>query len=185
MKKRNKEGIKKYLSNPWIIAIGGTALGTWVASWIVGKNLLREAIRLLGKVLRFLGNVLGSHISLPVWLLIIIALSIPAILILLISLLGSADKQSLQPAWKAYTKDTFDGITWRWQYRLNYEDKYDIESLLPFCPVCDCQLIMHGSSFNCPHCGFDKYNYNGKSEIELRLIIHHNLRQRYFPKESD
>lgn len=65
-----------------------------------------------------------------------------------------------QPAWHAYTTDTFYKVRWRW----TYENSGQATIPVCFCPRCNCQLVVHNlgqmtgmdtSGFYCVSC--DKY----------------------------
>jgi phage pi2 protein 07 len=103
------------------------------------------------------------------------------IIVILIALLTPKKKET-DPSPYDYKKDKFDGIVWRWNYYHNkYENRMEIENLVPFCPKCDCQLRIHGNGhLGCPNCGFEEYNFR-RSESDLRMLIYHQIRQRYFP----
>ena len=173
---------RKFFKNPWVITIGGTAIGTILASIIWKTNLFIEAFKIIWKFIKLLWKFFTLPVTLPVWALIITILSIPIILLLIVLL--TPKKKDEGPSPREYKKDTFDGIVWRWKYEWDSFDKrMEIEELVPFCPQCDCQLRIVGSNnFSCPNCGFENYDFN-KSEIDLKILIRHRINQKYFPDQ--
>ena len=113
-------------------------------------------------------KLLALTVVLPVWAFILCILAIPAIVTLIAIL--TPKKKKPDPSPYDYKKDIFDGIVWRWNYYFNkYENRMEIENLVPYCPKCDCQLkISRGGYLSCPNCGFEKDDF-GKTETDLKI----------------
>jgi len=178
-----KSKSKKFWSKPWVIAIGGTAIGTIIASIAMKVNLFVEATKLFFKFLKLVGKFFTLPVSLQVWALILLILSIP-IIILILALLTPKRKEIGPSPYDEYRKDIFDGIVFHWIWEYNKFDKrYEIEKLTPFCPNCDCQLnVSDYGGLYCPSCGFRKSELS-KSKSDLEILIFNNLRKKYFPNQ--
>jgi hypothetical protein len=86
--------------------------------------------------LAWLYGLLVSTVIIPMWLLVVMILAIlPTVLIIVLAVLPSS-KQAEGPRWTDYTEDSFDGITWRWQYAGN-----SLINLWCFCPYDDTVLV--------------------------------------------
>lgn len=168
---------KELLKNPWVIGVG-TIIIAQIIFWIFNLNLIKGIIIFLIHLTELIYKLLASSIVLPAWAFILCILAIP-IIVILISVLTPKKKEP-DPFPYDYRKDQFDGIVWRWTYHPNkYTKRIDIENLVPFCPKCDCQLGIYGGGYlSCPNCGFEEHNY-GKSESDLKMLIYHQIRQRY------
>jgi len=179
----NKKDDKKFWGKPWIIAIGGTAIGTIIASIFMKVNLFVEANKWFFKLLKFLINLFTLTISIKVWALILLILSIP-IIIFILALIAPKKKETISSPYNEYIKDLFDGIVFRWNWEYNKFDKrYNIKRLTPFCPNCDCQLnVSDYGELYCPSCGFKKDRIS-KSKSDLEILIYNNLRKKYFPTQ--
>jgi len=182
-KMRKRDNPKKFWSRPWVIAIGGTAIGTTIASIAIKVNLFIEALKLFIKFLKLIGKFFALPVSLQVWSLILLISSIPIIILILVLLIPKKKETGPSP-YDEYRKDIFDGVIFRWVWEYNkFGKRYSIEKLSPFCPDCDCQLNVsdHGGLY-CPSCGFRKSEMS-KSRSDLEILIFHNLRKKYFPDQ--
>ncbi|MCI5133456.1 MAG: hypothetical protein D3904_18560, partial [Candidatus Electrothrix sp. EH2] len=74
------------------------------------------------------------------------------------------------PDWLSYKKDIFNGVKYKWNYTKNFDGKYIVENLIPYCPKCECQIIDE----TCPNCNtffYDKL----KAEKEIKSLIIHRI----------
>ena len=97
------------------------------------------------------------------WIIATAILCALAVLVLaccrLWSWMNSPASSDPSPAWMSYRKDTFDGLTWRWNYSGG-----EIFPLVCFCPSCDQQVHPQQASpfaaidrieFKCDSCGHE------------------------------
>lgn len=168
---------RKFFKNPWVITIGGTAIGTILASIILKTNLFIEAFKVIWKFFKLVWEFFTLKLTLPVGIFILIILFWTFIILIFIrSILGG--KKDTLPSFLEYRKDKFDGIVWRWEYGFSdYDKKFNIDKLTPFCPKCDCNLRKDGyKSFSCPNCNFECIQYE-KSIDDLEKLIIHRMRK--------
>jgi hypothetical protein len=94
---------------------------------------------ILGAVL-VVYHFLGERTPIFNWLLglfILIARLLLAIIVVAIV------RQKRAQTWRSYTKDTVDGLVWRW----TYSSAGPIDLLSAYCPHCDFQLPKHARYF--------------------------------------
>jgi hypothetical protein len=108
--------VKNIIQNPWIIGVE-TIILAQIILLIFNVNLIKEAIGFFISMIGEIGKFFVSNVSLPVWAFILCILAIP-IIVILIALLTPKKKET-RPSPHDYTKDTFDGIVWRWKYEYN------------------------------------------------------------------
>lgn len=179
-----KKGKRRIFSNPWFIGIGSSVIAfilIQITLSFFNVNLIKEIFKFFLNLITLVGKFFTLLVKLPVWAIILLILAIP-IIILLIAFIAPKKKET-GPTPKEYTKDTFDGIVWRWAWKYNrFAKRYYIEEFAPYCPGCDCQLNYRFGSFLCPNCGFEKSDIS-KSVDELKMLISHQVRKRYFPDQ--
>lgn len=129
------------------------------------RDLLRNLFSFFSEIIKKTFSFLASGITLPVWLVIFMAiLSIVLICIVAYNILNKEQQTTRYN----YTEDMINGIKWRWQW-----DFGRISGLTPFCPNCDLVLSYMEpwrwdsnpmTEFNCDHCsrtvGTIKGDYN-------------------------
>jgi hypothetical protein len=110
-----------------------------------------------------------SPLSISHWLfglfVFLSALVVLGVLYLVAVVLFQKEKAQSPPSWASYTEDVFDGLRWRWRYQGTY---IDIDSLAPYCPICDLRLVpIIGPSFvnkiwfKCEKCQEERGTYEG------------------------
>ena len=160
---------KKYnfLSNPWIIAIG-SVLVIRLIDFLTGSNIWEW----LKNILVVIHVFFSQKFEWTLYGLILLFISGPVIgiLILWIILKFQNVQEGSLPDWLKYKRDTFGGIVYKWEYVKDYEGKYDIENIIPYCPNCECQLIGE----DCPNCK-NSYYREIKSNHELEVLIRHRI----------
>jgi len=162
---------KKYnlLFNPWIITIGSVLIIRLI-DFLTGSNIWEWLKAILVGIHVFF----SQKFEWTPYGLILLFISGPAIGILffwIIAKFQNAKEDSL-PDWLKYTRDTFDGIVYKWEYVKDYEGKYDIENIIPYCPNCECQLIGE----DCPNCK-NSYYRKIKSNHKLEVLIRHRIKK--------
>jgi len=162
---------KKYnfLSNPWIITIG-SVLAIRLIDFMTGSNIWEWLKNILVGIHMFF----NQKFEWTLYGLILLFISGPAIGILIIWIILKFQnaKEVFLSDWLEYKKDTFGGIVYKWKYVKNYEGKYDIENIIPYCPNCECQLIGE----DCPNCK-NSYYRKIKSNHELEVLIRHRIKK--------
>lgn len=162
---------KKYnlLFNPWIITIGSVLIIRLI-DFLTGSNIWEWLKAILVGIHVFF----SQKYEWTSYGLILLFISGPAIGILIfwiIEKFQNAKEDSL-PDWLKYTRDTFDGIVYEWEYDESYEGKYNIKNIIPYCPNCECQLIDE----DCPNCKKSYYR-KIKSNHELVVLIRHSIKK--------
>lgn len=162
---------KKYnlLFNPWIITIGSVLIIRLI-DFLTGSNIWEWLKAILVGIHVFF----SQKFEWTPYGLILLFISGPAIgiLIIWIILKFQNTKEVFLPDWLEYKKDTFGGIVYKWKYVKDYEGKYDIENIIPYCPNCECQLIGE----DCPNCK-NSYYRKIKSNHELEVLIRHRIKK--------
>jgi len=170
---KNKK-VKKIFRSPWFIGITATAIGSVLAESFSKFKILTAILKLFINIKNLMFKFFSASISIPLWLFILILLvSVVFIVLILLSLLG---KKGSRTSAVNYIKDEIDGIVWRWKWDFDeYDERYEIEDLAPFCPLCDCQLLLPHDVLMCPNCDFEYHDYP-KSTVELKMIIRQRVR---------
>jgi len=162
---------KKYnlLFNPWIITIGSVLIIRMI-DFLTGSNIWEWLKAILVGIHVFF----SQKFEWTPYGLILLFISGPAIGILIIWIILKFQnaKEVFLPDWLEYKKDTFGGIVYKWKYVKDYEGKYDIENIIPYCPNCECQLIGE----DCPNCKKSYYR-KIKSNHELEVLIRHRIKK--------
>jgi len=162
---------KKYnfLHNPWIITIGSVLI-IRIFDFLTGSNIWEWLKAILVGIHVFF----SQKFEWTPYNLILLFISGPAIGILIIWIILKYQnvKEVFLPDWLEYKKDTFGGIVYKWKYVKDYEGKYDIENIIPYCPNCECQLIGE----DCPNCK-NSYYRKIKSNHELEVLIRHRIKK--------
>jgi len=160
---------KKYnlLFNPWIVTIGSVLIIRLI-DFLTGSNIWEWLKAILVGIHVFF----SQKFEWTPYGLILLFISGPAIgiLIIWIILKFQNTKEDSLPDWLKYRRDTFDGIVYKWKYVKDYEGKYDIKNIIPYCPNCECQLIGE----ECPNCK-NLYYREIKSKHELEVLIRHRI----------
>jgi len=159
----------KFLSNPWIITIG-SVLAIRLIDFLTGSNIWEWLKNILVGILALF----SQKFEWTLYGLILLFISGPTIgiIILWIILKFQNAKEDSLPNWLKYKRDTFDGIVYKWKYVKDYEGKYGIENIIPYCPNCECQLIDE----DCPNCK-NSYYRKIKSNHELEVLIRHRIKK--------
>jgi hypothetical protein len=79
---------------------------------------------------------LWQRTSVPNWLLGFMILIALAALLTVVTVVIANTSRPPTPSWRSYTKDTFEGLTWRWAYDIHG----GIYNLTSFCPHCDFEI---------------------------------------------
>lgn len=171
---------KKFLSNNWVITVGGGLLVILLLrliDWLFINNLFWGKIKtIFNIVLEFFNTTYSVKLYWLILIPIIVLLTI--ILILYIFSLFSSNNNNNEvaknPDWINYTKDVFDGLQYRWKYNF-YNKEYQINVIQVYCNSCNCPLV----NGTCPNCNkmydFSMYNSQLKSEDEIKALIVHRI----------
>jgi len=136
-------------------SIRNSVIATVVGSLIVALILwlVPGAWAWVKSAFAWLNHFLTSTATIPMWLLAVMILAILPTVILIIIGIVALSKQPEGPAWTDYTKDQFDGMTWRWQYAGN-----SMINLWCYCPDDDTALVysfdefLDKIAFHCESC---------------------------------
>ena len=168
------EKFKKILLNPWTIAILSPIITTAIVAIVKGIDFV-DAIKYVVNIIKI---ILDYKISIKMIALIIILLYI--VLRIYIKVLEIKEEQN--PKWINYTKDTYKGWYFKWEYS-KYYDTYSIKNLRPICE-CGCGLSNKRRHHNiyysngvlvCPKCD-RSYDYIGEDVIkDFKTILYHNI----------
>lgn len=177
-----KNKSQNFFSNPWVVGIGTTILSVFVLriiDRITGSTITTTILNWLSSTPMTIWNFLLEAYHIPFYGLVIVFLSGPLTLIgilWLLSFRGNKEEQNLNidstttPNWLNYKQDNFHGVQYRWSYELNSIGKYEISSIRPFCPKCNCLIINN----RCPNCD-TSYYWALKGEDEIKALIFHRL----------
>jgi hypothetical protein len=92
-----------------------------------------QALQLLGSMARWFLRPIAF--SIPTWVLILLAL---AVLLVAIRWMRNVVQRVRAPRWSAYTKDSFHGVTWRWDWS---PDGSLVQNLWCFCTKDETTLV--------------------------------------------
>lgn len=130
-----------------VIALS-VAGGTYLLSWWPA----------IGSQIRLVSGFALSSVSLPVWLVgLLAAVASFVAFVMLAAVWASITKRHLEPQWKNYRTDVFDGLQWYWRF----SDDGSVLSLYSCCPKCQYQVQAeerggftgtHDTSFHCDVC---------------------------------
>lgn len=115
------EKFNKILLNPWTIAILYPIITTVIVAIVKGIDFV-DAIKYIVNIIKI---ILDYKISIKI-----------IVLRIYINVLEIKEEQN--PKWINYTKDTYKGWYFKWEYS-KYYDTYSIKNLRPICE-CSCRL---------------------------------------------
>jgi hypothetical protein len=148
--------MKKFVKNPWVLAIGSTVIGgvllSFVLDWIKGVDWLST----LKAVANFTVNAIVAILNFELkvwWVLVGIGLSI-TVLIIYVMIQDKKSRRNPAP-FLSYTKDSMLGYTWEWGYEKTYTGNYTISNLHPVCSKCGMILKqggVYGLQMECLRC---------------------------------
>jgi hypothetical protein len=154
--------------------VAGVVSGLILASiFYAGPKLFQWIITILSWVWQHA----TSSISIPNWLLwLLVILGMPTLLKVLKPLLKH--KENSEPTFRMYTQDSFEGATWRW----SYDYSGGPVNIVPFCPICDSQLVhvkenqyslrpSLSVSFYCERCKQERARIEGGNEFYAVSMI--------------
>ena len=174
--------MKKFLNNPWVIAIGSTVVGgvllTLVNDWINEIDWLST----LKAVLRFIGNMIIAFLNfeLKVWWVLVTIAFLGAAFVIFILILSKKTETTPVP-FLSYRKDSVLGYTWEWDYEKIYDGNYTITNLHPICSKCGMRLKQDGAyglSMECLRCGISK-KWELDYLVDAQMLIEDNIKKAY------
>jgi len=177
---------KKVLSNTWIISIFSPIITTIIISaftaFIKQINFFDAFKLLLSWILKM--------ITFRVPLYVIALAIILFVLVIYLYVKTEETKESNLPNWLNYTKEQYKSWTFKWEYYLGYNNKYEIKDLRPVCQ-CGCELSMKDKHKNrwynegillCPNCEntYPTLNRDVLEDFEKKLI--HSIKTGNYPE---
>gem|GEM_PF-3211229 len=169
----SKESKKSFWQNRWVVGTGSIVIGTAILKildWLSGTQLVNFLWNFIKSI--FLGafSFVGWTFEIPIWGITLIFLSGIGLLFIWAWFNNKIEElnSEQEPKFLNYTEDEFDNILYKWEYELNYDDKYSPTNFTPFCPDDNC--ILHYGK--CPICNrnFNRY-FKDNSELE-KIVIH-------------
>lgn len=166
-----KSKFKKFISNPWTIAILSPIITAIIVACYKKVNII-EAIQL---ILNFLLILFTYKIS--IWVIVLSLAIIVFVLYCYIKITNISEEK--EPEWLKYTHDTYKKWHFKWAYVYDY-GKYRIDNIQPTCS-CGCSLI-HKDKLNntyfsngilfCPNCKktYDMIDNDTINEFEAILL---------------
>lgn len=129
-----------------------------------------------------------SPLSISHWLFGLLIFLL-ALSVLTIVFLTAVLKSETAPKWIYYRTDLFDRLRWRWRYQ---GSDIDIHSLVPFCPICDLQVVpiigpsfVNKVRFECEKCHQELGTHEGSLDsLQNKVIrlIHQKIRTQTWPE---
>lgn len=179
--------MKKFIKNPWVIAVGSTVIGgvllSFVLDWIKGVDWLST----LKVVAKFIADTIISVLNFEIkvwWLLVAIALIVVG-LIIFVKILDFKDKTNPIP-FLSYTKDSVLEYTWEWEYRKTSDGKYTISNLHPVCSKCGMILKQgytgYGMEMQCLRCNTSQ-RWEDRYRDDAQMLIEDNIKKQYLQNQ--
>lgn len=166
--------LKKFISNPWLIAIVSPIITAGIFAFIKDINFIEAS----DIIWHFIKHILNYNISLKVIILVIVILF--GGLKVYFKILDY--KEEFTPDWLRYTMDKYKEWYFKWDY-IKYGNKYTIENIRPICR-CGCGLnrksqhkniYYGGGALVCPKCN-NSYNIVSDDDMnDFRIILNHNI----------
>ena len=184
--------IKKLLSNPWAISILSPILVAIIISIYTAlskKINFLDALQLLSKTF-FAWIISFFTFSVPIYIILIVLILLLIALKIYVEI--SEVKTNNSPKWLTYTKTHYKNWIIRWEYRLDYNNKYHIENLRPICQ-CGCELTVKDrykntyysiGIFVCPKCGNTYPPLEDDTLEDFNKILFHDINTENYPHNS-
>jgi hypothetical protein len=161
--------IKKFLNNQWTIGIGTGLTVSFIIliinSVIQRISILQSIYSILSLIIKFVWCVLTFGI--PVWLLIIVGLT----LILILKIIPEPQEQ-----WEKYTLGYYKNWLFEWSYVEDAFGQTRINNLRPVCTKCRCDLSTNYHELYCPKCSNKYYILESNTLSDLEKVIIGNLK---------
>ena len=170
--------MKKFMSNPWVIGSGSTAIGGLVLGWITSSTF-RNTIK---AIIRFSADagVAFLNSELKVWWVLVAAVLVVALFIAMAKY-SEAKTARETPMFLHYTKDSVLGHSWEWSYQKNSDGRYTITDLHPVCAKCRMRLKqdgVYGQEMRCLRCN-KTLSWKDSLLTDARMLIEDNIRRNY------
>ena len=167
--------MSKLLKNNWVVTVIGGVLSVLVLRLIDSffiDDFLWDGIK---NGFSSIAGFFNTEYSVRLYFLILLPILVIAALIgvgiLISSIKTGKSGISPYPEWKAYNKDVFGDLQYRWQYHF-YGNNYNIENLQRLCDKCSCPLV----DLKCAACHTNySYGHQVKSRKEVEALIIRNI----------
>lgn len=164
---------KKFWYNPWTVAIGSLIIGSLLLNWLTdwGKVLIEYCARLFLSLV----DIITITIPIPIWGVLIILFVFWLLVKDRFNTYIQKEAQNITiPSFYKYRSDVFEDVLYKWNYERDYEGKFSVIDITPFCPKDNCQL----SRWN--DCAICFRSFNIKDEGEVRILIRHKIDNKLF-----
>ena len=172
--------MKKFMSNPWVIGIGSTAIGGLVVWWLTNA----ECLNTINALICFATNtgLAFLNFELKVWW-VLVAIVLVAVLFFIMAKYSGVQAEREFPTFLHYTKGSAVGYMWEWSYEKTIDGKYAISGLHPVCPECGMRLKqdgVYGQEMRCLRCN-KTLRWKDSLLTDARMLIEDNIRRNYQP----
>ena len=176
--------MKKFLKNPWTIAIGAAIFSfmlTVLRDIISGEQILST----VSSIFSVVGNGIVSFLNfnLKVWW-VLVGLAVIFVALWCISNFFSV-KETLE--FLSYTQDTIQGWKWEWTWKKDIYGKFDVSGLHPICSKCGTPLVRsqrYYGGLECLRCG-KEYEKELPELDYVKMMIVDNVRRNLYSKAGN
>lgn len=182
-----KDKWKKFLTNPWTVAIGsGLVLsGISVIIDLTNKKQVFSTISAMFiKICEIFISILNYRIKIW-WLLVGLIILILSFMVIVKCWERTTAKND-KPDFYEYAQDEILGYKWKWTWGQNIYGEYCVEKLCPVCSQCDTPLVEiyqgYGRKYKCLRCETEYFKPMPDFE-HIKMLISDNVRRKYFPHE--
>lgn len=183
-----KERLKKFLLNPWTIALGG-ALFSFALSFLGDSIRGEKLFSTFVLVITWVWDVIFSFLTfeLKAWWVLLGIVVIFFGLWIYFKILDAKQSTPQEPLFLSYTQDDILGYRFEWEWKKDYSGKYGADNIRPICTKCGTPLVReyHGMSrFKCLRCD-KQYQKSYPDEGHVKMMIHDNVRIKFFSEKEE
>ncbi len=174
----------KWIKSQWTKKIGPpvfSLLLTMIYDFFKQNPFLSTII----EIVKWVGNtiIFILNYEIKVWWILCVIIAI----VIVIIFINLRKWEIFKPDFCNYKKDRFKDWKWRWDWKYySNSRKWDIISLIAYCPKCDTQLIDHSNvyeqEYRCPRCKYNARSVNCEDPIDVKAIIFDNIEKKKYNK---
>jgi len=142
-----------------------------VVALIIGDFILREFAGI--KVFSFIWSIFLPFLrcELPIWLFVV--LFILGVIVYFVRSRLNGKMNVKRPIYSNYNRDSFWGVSYRWDYLKDNTNKYYIGEIVAYCPIC-------GRRIACDQCPIGHvYVFERKNRDEIESMIRYEIEKRF------